>query len=290
VVSIAELVEHTGLSVAGAAREAERLVALYGGEAHTSWDGHVVYAFPELVASAHGDLRLREPRPAWVWCEEPMVDPRPSRLTGRAVAFGGAVAALGWFATFPPGAAGRVLLLACVAGASAGAAFALCGVVAGRLGRLPRVRLRRDETVRRYLLGHVFETALRGKGVVSLERAVTHLASRTGVRLGRRKVERVLRGLAAEFDAPVLQLEGDLFFGFRNVKRQFLASHVQRVRLGLGRDAEGSAVFDSGDPDEAAAERELRLFDLELAEGNHGVGGSPDPTREDAPASMPPPR
>lgn len=270
VVSIAELVEHTGLTVDETRREAERLAALYGGEPHPSWDGHIVYAFPELVASAHGELRVREPRPSWVWDEEPAGGPAPRPHRFSTAALVGAAPALAWFATNPPGPAGRIVVLAAVAGASAGAAFAAVEAVARIVRRHPRIRLRSEGTLRRHLLGYVFETALRGKGVVSLERAVAYLESRTGgLRPSRRKVDRVLQGLAAEFDATELTLGGDRFYGFRNVKRQFLASHVQRVRLRLQRKAAGSAVYDSGDTEESAAARELLLFDQDLR-GGHG--------------------
>lgn len=283
VVSVAELVEHTGLTVAEARREAERLTALYGGEEHTSLDGHVVYVFPELAVSAHGKLRVREPRPAWIRAEDPMAASPTPMPTHHIVALAAAIGALAWFASFPPGPLGRVVVLASAAGAAAGAAFVLTESLVRRVTRHPRVRLRRDATIRRYLLGHVFETALRGKGVVSVRRAVAHLRTRTGVFLSHRQVERVLHGLAAEFDATELVLEGDRFFGFRNVKRQFLASGLHRTKLAVEGQVMGAAIFDSGDRDEAAAERELRLFDHDLAR-------EPRPDDRDRPASMAPPR
>lgn len=270
VISLAELVEHTGLTVREAEAEAQRLAALFGGEPHASWDGHVVYAFPELVESAHGPFHVREPRPAWARAADPMVDDRgglaSTRSATAAAALGAAV--LAWLATFPPAAPGRALVLAAVAGASTGAAFALTGSALRRLARHRWIRPRRPETLRRYLLGHVFETALKGKGVVSVDRALEYLRARTGLRRIRRStVEAILHGLAREFDAAVTELDGELFFGFRNVKRQFLASHVQRVRLRLGRKAAGRTVFDSGDDELAAAERELEAFDRELRAG-----------------------
>lgn len=270
VVSLAELVEHTGLTVQDAETEALRLARLYGGEPHPSWDGHVVYAFPHLVESAHGAFHVREPRPAWARADDPMGE-RAAPWWSRHPLLAGVVAVaagvLAWLATFPPPPGGRALVLASVAGASAGAAFALSGSVLRRLGRLPPFRRRSPATLRRYALGYVFETALRGKGVVSLERTLTYLRTRTDDGgIPRRKVEAALRRLAAEFDAPVTELEGDVFFGFRNVKRQFLASHVQRVRLGLERKAAGRTVFDSGDSELDAAARELEDFDRALRE------------------------
>ncbi len=224
VLSMAELIEHTGLPLKKAQDEMERLVELYGGEAHPSWDGHIVYAFPELVVSAHGDFAGREPRPAWVRGEDPM------RRRGR----GRRRESLA-----------RRMLRAIV--------------------RTRRSRFRDAETLRRYALGHVFETALKGKGVVSLDGTVKVLQSRAGKwRVSRSAVEKALEQLASEFEAPITELNGDRFFGFRNVKRQFLASQVQRTRLKLERTAGGRTVFDSGDAPLVAAQRELDAFDRAL--------------------------
>ena len=271
VISLAELVEHTGSTVEDAEAEVRRLARLYGGEPHPSWDGHVVYAFPDLVESAHGSFQVREPRPAWARADDPMRERRaPWWSRHPRLAGAGAVAAgvLAWMATFPPSPGGRAFVLAAVSGASAGAAFALSSGIVRRLARLSPFRLRSPATLRRYALGYIFETALKGKGVVSLERTLTYLRSRTDDEgIPRRKVEAALRRLAEEFDAPVTELDGDLFFGFRNVKRQFLASHVQRVRLSLARKAAGRTVFDSGDSDLEAAARELEAFDQALGEG-----------------------
>ncbi len=269
VVSLAELVEHTGLTVAEARRDAERLAELYGGEPHPSWDGHVVYAFPDLVESAHGAFHVREPRPAWVRAEDPTEERRGAASRGTKLGWVGlgatGAAALTWLASFPPPPGGRALVLATVAGASVTAAFGVTRALLHRIARHPSLRLRRAETVRRYVLGYVFETALRGKGVVSLDRTVSYLRMRTGDgRVHRRTVERALRRLAEEFEAPVTELHGDLFFGFRNVKRQFLASQVQRARLRLERRAVGPTLYDSGESELAAARRELDDFDRVL--------------------------
>jgi hypothetical protein len=226
VLSMAELVEHTGLPLKKAQDEMERLVELYGGEAHPSWDGHIVYAFPELVVSAHGDFVGREPRPAWVRGEDPM------RRFGRGRR---------------RGSLARRLLRA--------------------VARTRRHRFRDAETLRRYALGHVFETALKGKGVVSLDGTVKVLQSRAGKRrVSRSAVEKALEQLASEFEAPITELNGDRFFGFRNVKRQFLASQVQRTRLRLERTVAGRMVFDSGDAPLVAAQRELEAFDRALGQ------------------------
>ena len=165
-----------------------------------------------------------------------------------------------------------------MAGLSAGGAFALTGQAMRTLARRPAFRRRDPATLRRYALGYVFETALKGKGVVSLSRTVLYLESRTGKRrISRAAVEAALRTLAREFDAPVTELEGDLFFGFRNVKRHFLASRVQRIRLALERKAGARTVFDSGDSELDAARRELEEFDRALAEPLRGKRPVRDP-------------
>lgn len=222
VISMAELVEHTGLPLAEADEEMARLADSYGGVPHPSWDGHVVWAFPELMSSSHGRFEAPEPRPAWVKSADPMEAAR----AGRRGLFGRLLNAL----------------------------------------LHPRHRRYRDRRVlRRYALGHVIQTALRGKGVVSLERTVKYLQARAGKRkVSRSAVEAALRQLAQEFDAPITKVNGELFFGFRNVKRQFLASHVVRRQIRLARTASGRTVFDSADSPLLASQRDLESFDREL--------------------------
>jgi hypothetical protein len=137
-----------------------------------------------------------------------------------------------------------------------------------RLGPLRRLQLRRPDALRRLALGHVFETALAGRGVVTVDTTRRYLDRRIGGRpLRPIRVEAVLKGLSAEFDAPITR-EGDaLFFGFRSVKRQFLAAEVVRRRLRLGEVVTGPTVFDSGDSRPVANARDLELFDRELERG-----------------------
>ncbi|HZD78530.1 MAG TPA: hypothetical protein VE646_00605 [Actinomycetota bacterium] len=236
VISLAELVEHTGTSVAEANREMQRLVSWYGGEGHPSLDGHVVYAFPGLLTSVHTPPGTRAPRPAWMRWGDPMGS---RRLTESGSWVGRLAYSLGLLGF------GRGLVR--------------------RVGAVRAIRFRQRSVLRRLALGHVFQAALAGSGVVSVGSARRYLALRTGYRIGRRRVEAVLRELSGEFDAPVTREGGELFFGFRNVKRQFLAAELVRRRLGLGRRVTGRTVFDSGDTPRAAAQREIEAFDRDLA-------------------------
>jgi len=239
VISLAELVEHTGTSVAEARREMSRLVSWYGGEAHPSLDGHVVYAFPLVMTSLHPPPGTRAPRPAWMRSADPMGS---RRLTERGTWIGRLAYELGL--------------------------LSLARRVVRAVKPVRALRYRQRRVLRRLALGHVFETALAGRGVVSVETTRRYLASRLdGLRVGRARTEAVLRELAGELDAEVTREGRELFFGFRNVKRQFLAAVVVRRRLALGRLVCGPTVFDSGDSPRTAAARELEAFDRELAAG-----------------------
>ena len=271
VLSLAELVEQTGLSLARAREEMRRLCESYGGEPHSGLDGHVVYAFPELMTTLNSRLDVKEPRPAWVRFDDPMDHARTarSRVGLGLLSIGVGAAAL----------TGAPVLLATsgelgALGALAGGSLALAVGVRSVLRHHPYFRFRQVRTLRRYALGHVVETALAGKGVVSLQRTVRFIQGRAGKRRVKRSaVEAALRELAREFDAPITIEGDDLFFGFRHVKRQFLASRLVRKSLSLGRSVHGQTVFDSGDSPLEATERELAAFDSELA--RRGVVGDP---------------
>jgi hypothetical protein len=275
VVSLAELVEQTGLPLRAAEAEMRRLAESWGGEPHVGLDGYVMYAFPPLMDSVHGRFAAREPRPAWVRSEDPMDHAREGRRRahrGTVMAAGGAVLVAG--VPILLGVTAAALGHAGVVGtAAAGAGGALvAGGVLLALGvrelmhHHPRFRFRQRDALRRYALGHVVQTALAGKGVVSLERTVRFIQARAGKRrVSAAAVEAALRDLAEEFGAPITTEGSDVFFGFRCVKRQFLASHLMRRQLALGRTVAGEAVFDTADTAAAAAARELAVFDREMA-------------------------
>jgi hypothetical protein len=272
VLSLAELVEQTGLPLRQAEREMQRLAESWDGEPHFGLDGHTVYAFPLLMDSVHGRFMAREPRPAWVRSEDPMDHGRLARRwaqRGVAAMCAGAATLAG----SPLLAGATVTALGAVgAGTLAAASAALGGVLVATGVRTvrrhhPRFRFRQRHTLRRYALGHVVQTALAGKGIVSLERTVRFIQRRAGKRpVSRAAVEAALRDLAEEFEAPITTEGGDLFFGFRSVKRQFLASHLLRQRLALGRTVTGDTVYDTADSRAAAAARDLEMFDRDLRE------------------------
>ncbi|MCG6988664.1 MAG: hypothetical protein LJF06_10850 [Gemmatimonadetes bacterium] len=269
VLSLAELVEQTGLPLRAAEVEMQRLARSWGGEAHVGLDGHTVYAFPLLMESVHGRFAAREPRPAWVRSEDPMDHARQRRRrarrgmvmtsAGSAMLVGVPFAVAATKALGVPGVG-----TAAVAVSVLGASLVIVGL-RDVLRHHRRFRFQQRDTLRRYALGHVVETALAGKGVVSLKRTVRFIQARAGKRkVPRALVEAALRDLAEEFGAPITTEGDDLFFGFRSVKRQFLASYLVRRQLALGRRVAGDTVYDTEDAPAAAAARELALFDREL--------------------------
>ena len=235
VLSLAELVEHTGFSVSDAEAEMLHLARSYGGESVPSLDGHLVWVFPLLMTSVHGRFAIREPRPAWARSRAPLRRPAAGRTRPRSPLLARIRAFLHsqWRRSFG------------------------------------RVTSRRD--MRRQALGYVFRVALSGRGVVSLDRTLAFLRARSGGGwVLRSRMKCVLKELAVEFDAPVTVEGGDIFFGFRNVKRQFLASEIVRRQVDPARITEGGIVFDSTDTRAAAHRRELDMFDERLAwEGSH---------------------
>jgi hypothetical protein len=91
VLTTAELVEHTGSTFPAAEQEMARLLGAYGGEALVSPDGELVYAFPEIMATAQESRRARPPNPAWLRLEPAL------ELTGNTTGANAAVAGMNAF-------------------------------------------------------------------------------------------------------------------------------------------------------------------------------------------------
>lgn len=65
VVSATDLVQMTGMELAEAEGELGRLMAAHDGEVEVTDRGTLLYTFPDLMVSAQGTVREREPAPAW---------------------------------------------------------------------------------------------------------------------------------------------------------------------------------------------------------------------------------
>ena len=295
-VTTAELIEHTAMGMPEAEEEMGRLLGSYAGEPTVSPDGELVYAFPELMTSAHGPVTAREPNPAWMRMEYPL------ELTGNEKKHDAVIIGMNGF-TLAAGATAPWFIFPQlgIGGTAAFVALVLVPVVFSVLFfSVPLLRVlsvrkenraRKARNVRRLVLGLVYREALAAGRPITVEAATAHVQAKIKDRVvDPSEVEAALHQLAAEFDADVSSGEvvrsgqggssgsrasstaealstvgSSLQFSFPAIRKQFLASETVRRRLKL-EDAEiGGVVYSSADSEEEATDREGAAFDRALA-------------------------
>lgn len=272
VLSTAELVQHTALPVPEAEDEMGRLVAAYGGEPVVSPAGELAFAFPELMVSAHGQVREREPKAAWQRLEYPREvtgnDTGANVLVGAINGFNLVAAATAPWFIFPRlGIGGTAAYVALVA-VPVIYSLTFFAVPVLRSISVRRENGRRERrNVRRVLLGLVYDLALDKGAGVQVEPATAHVARRLeGQRVTRQDVEKALQELAAEFDADVEpDPDGNLIYRFPKLREQFASSEAVRRMLALDAQALGAIVYDSSDTPAEEGRREMEAFDRALA-------------------------
>ncbi|MCH7856935.1 MAG: hypothetical protein IIB37_09315 [Gemmatimonadetes bacterium] len=292
----AELVEHTAMALPDAEEEMGRLLGSYAGEPTVSRDGELVYTFPELMTSAHGAVKAREPNPAWMRMEYPL------ELTGNEKKHDAVIVGMNGFtlvaaATAPgfiiPQVSSYYPSLAWLGGTAGFWGLVIIPVVFSVLffsipllrvlGVRRENRAREARNVRRQVLGLVYREALTGGGAVTVEAATAHVQARMKDRtVDPGAVEAALHQLAAEFDADVSageSGEGSLRFSFPAIRKQFLASETVRRRLKLEEGKIGKVVYSSADSAEEASERDQAAFDRELAANVDLTAYLPSPDR-----------
>ncbi len=280
VLSTAELVQHSALPVPEAEDEMGRLVAAYGGEPVVSPAGELAFAFPELMVSAHGQVREREPKPAWQRLEHPL------EVTGNDVGANVLVGVMNGFNLLAAATAPWFIFPRLgIGGAAAYVGLVLIPVIYSltffAVPLLRSVSVRRENgrrerrNVRRVLLGLVYDLALDKGAGVQVEPATAHVARRLeGQRVTRRDVEAALRELAAEFDADVEpDPEGNLIYRFPKLREQYAAAEAVRRTLALDAQALGAIVYHTGDTPEDEGRREREAFDRALAEAREASLG-----------------
>jgi hypothetical protein len=270
VLTATELVQHTGATLPEAEDEMGRLMGAYDGDVRVSEEGEVLYTFPDLMVSAHGPVRAREPDPAWRRLERPM------ELTGNEKKDDTIIAGLNGFnllmAAVAPGFIFPALQIGGVAAWVGLVAVPLVfsaiffGIPLVRRLGLKRENLRRvRRNIRRLLEGSVFEGALLDRSVEP-EEAHRSVAKGLGSDPGAEAVQEQLHALAAEFDADVVAApDGGLRFRFPAIRGTFLAAAKARKQLALGTRSVGEIVYSSADDDAQAGDRQLAEFDRELA-------------------------
>ena len=279
VLTTAELVEHSADAFPEAEQEMARLLGAYGGEALVSPDGELVYAFPEIMASAQEARQPRPPNPAWLRLEPPL------ELTGNTKGANAAVAGMNAFTLISAATAPWFIFPRLGLGGTA--AFVglvwvpvVFSVIFFSIPLLRRVSValenkrRHARNIRGVLLGLVYRRALEGPGgAVSVSEAYLHVASKLPDRgVSRDAVERALHRLAAELDADVTtDDEGETLFSFPALRRAFVASDVVRKKLALEKRTLGEIVFATSDTPAEAQARDARLFDRALEAGRMDV-------------------
>jgi hypothetical protein len=282
VLTTAELVEHTGDTFPEAEQEMARLLGAYGGEALVSPQGELVYAFPEIMATAGQERRPRPPNPAWLRLEPAL------ELTGNTTGANAAVAGMNAFTLVSAATAPWFIFPRLGLGGTA----AMVGLVwvpvvfstiffaipfLRTLGVRLENRRRQARNVRRVLLGLVYKRSLDEGGSVSVTEAYLHVAAKLSQQSGkspvtRADVESAMHRLAAELDADVTTDETDgERFTFPAIRRVFLAGDAVRRKLELEKRTLGEIVYSTSDSTEDARIRDARLFDRALEGGRMDV-------------------
>lgn len=280
VLTSAELIQHTALPLADADEEMGRLVGAYGGEPTVSSEGDVVYAFPELMVSAHGSTKVREPDPAWMRMEYPVevtgnekkVDALIAGMAGFNLVAG---ATAPWFIFPQLGIGGTAAFIGLVLIPVIFSVLFLGAPIVRRANVRRENRARVARNARRVVLDLAYQQALTDGESITVDEAHAHAEAKLGAGvLSRADVEFAMNDLAAEFDADVMsRQDGSLGFRFPAPKRQFLAAETLRRSARLDEQELGETIYSSGDTTDEAHERELAAFDRELAIGDGGLAG-----------------
>ena len=268
VLTTAELVEHMASTFAEAESEMGRLLGAYNGEAVVSPDGELVYAFPELMTSAHDTKRSRPPNPAWL-----RLEPR-LELTGNTGGANWAVAGMNsftllaaatspWFIFPRLGIGGTAALVGLVWVPVAFSLLFFAVPFARTLAVKLDNRRRRRRNVRRVLLGLVYRHALENAAPVNAGEAQRYVTSRLKDQVVEaRDVEAELHTLAAELDADVTTDDaGATQFAFPALRSAFLASDAIRRKLELEKRTLGDIIYSTSDTTAEASARDGALFD-----------------------------
>ncbi len=290
VLAAPELIEHAGLAIDQASQEMGRLTGAYGGDPKVSEGGEVVYAFPGLMKSAHGRVRAREPKPAWMRLEY------RKKLTGNSTGSNVGIGAMNGFNLVAASALG---IMPTINAASLG--VALDPLIVWGLGVVPatfsglfflvpalravalrgenRRRLRRN--VRRLLLGLVYARSVGTVRWVAVSDAVRHVTrALKGWRVDPATISAELERLAAEFDADVEKGDDGYRYRFGRIREAFVEAELVRRQLRLEDQRLGPVVYATSDTAAEASQRDIDAFDRELARAEVDVAGYvPSPTR-----------
>ncbi len=283
VLAAPELIEHAGLTIDQAGEEMGRLTGAYGGDPRVSDGGEVVYAFPDLMKSAHGKVRASEPKPAWMRLEY------RKKLTGNPAGSNLGIGAMNGFNLVAASVLGVVPAISV-----AGTELVLDPLVAWGLGVIPatfsslfflipalravglrgenRRRMRRN--VRRLLLGLVYARSVGTVRWIAVSDAVRHVTrALKGWQVNPATITAELERLAAEFDADVEKGDDGYRYRFGRIREAFVEAELERRRLRLEDQKLGPIVYATSDTAAEESQRDADAFDRELARAEVDVAG-----------------
>jgi hypothetical protein len=283
VVTVADLVQHTGLRRHEAEEEMARLMAAYDGDVKVSRGGEMVYVFPELMVSAHGRVTEQPPDPAWRRLEPPREvtgnSPGANLAIGAVNAFNLIAAATAPLFIFPRLALGGTAAWIGLVWVPLVFSSAFFGIpLLRKLGVARENRRREESNLRKVLLSSVFRTSLVGDGAQPLTASTA--GQEAGKALGRnvdpKKVDAELLRLTADWDATVeAGGSGQAEYRFDEVRSDFLAAEEMRRALALETRQVGEIVYSSADSVPEESNRAAAVFDRELAGGAVSPGSDP---------------
>ncbi len=307
VLTAAELVQHTGLSLHEAEEEMARLMGAYDGDVRVSPDGTIAYLFPELMVSADGKVREREPDPAWRRlepAEEWTGNEAGSNLIIAGMnGFNLAAAVSAPWLIFPQlGFQGVLVWIGLVWVPAVFSTLFFAIPLLRYIGLRRRNQRRRERNLRKILLSHIFQATLASggprwiteAGTVERARALLLPSTTSGRRTGHAREEtnlppetawgpgfrEQLQRLTAEFDAQVeAEDDGKLRFRFPELLRSFQGAELLRRSLKLETQIVGKIVYSTGDTPEETDRREVEAFHRELDRLDEMDRYLPDPDR-----------
>ena len=272
VVTVADVVQHTGLSRHEAEEELARLMSSHEGDVKVTGSGNLVYVFEGLMVSAHGRVQERAPDPAWRRLEPALSqtgNPRGTDLLIGAVnSFNLIAAASAPWSIFPRLGMGGPLAWVGLVWVPLVFSSLFFAIPLLRLWGIRSENRRRERgNHRKVLLSHVFSASLVGDGaqVVRAPTATRHVREALGKKVEAGRIEDEMLTLTAEFDAEVTAgVDGGTEYRFPELRGQFHAAEEARRALSLETREVGDIVYSSSDTPEDATARDLAAFEREL--------------------------
>lgn len=270
VVTVADIVEMTGLNASEADEELGRLLGALGGDVEVSDEGELLYSFPELMLSASGRVSAKPPLLAWQ-----RLEPQRS-LTGNKKSWNGTIIGFNAFNLLMSVAIAPAVLMPILGISGAAATVGLVAIPAlfsilffaiplVRKARLAKENAERhDRNVRKLTLRKAIPAAIEDKSVTAKQiLADARLPGDDAPPVTAEEVDGALTLLASEFMGDVESAPGQLIYTYDGIRSANLEATRARKQLALDHQEIGEIVFDTGD-DELNERMEMREFDERL--------------------------